>query len=311
MDDWTETTTDWTGFGTITADSDSKVGSYCIKDTISGSVCQMRRSNIGTITAAGWKRKDNDTITFWLKYNFTSGNFFDIVIELWAPDITNRFIFHLKTAAPAFNTYYEIALNTGPSQETTMPSLPNTVGWCKAGNPSWDNIQSINFILTPITLADMTLQVDGLHFKTAMFSGTASDSISIAKYGIQWAEPQTDSELQSDAECELKAKSLIDFLKATIESLDVTVDGDNNFVPGDKQRVIVTNDNLDAYFRIMEIRHVIDGVSWDTILKLSNEPKLMDYIFASANAPRYAGATIIVPRDFSSIQQGINALVIT
>jgi hypothetical protein len=135
--------------------------------------------------------------------------------------------------------------------------------------------------------------------------------VSIAKYGARYAPSQTDEELKSDHECEQKAESLIEFLKEPVESINLTVLGDNGFVPGDKLPVVISNDALNAYYRILEARYVVRDVRWDALLKLSNEPKIIDYIHASTASPRYAGATVIIPRDFSTIQEGINAIAVS
>jgi len=181
--------------------------------------------------------------------------------------------------------------------------------WLTYGNPDWTNIQGITISCSDL-IGTSGVWIDALHFAEGRFRGTVEDPISKTKYGTRCLEPQVDDELTTDDECTKKAQSLLSFLKEKVESLTLTVEGNNRFTPGDKQRVIISNDNLDAYFRILEVRHIIDGVDWTTILKLSNEPKMIDYIYASTAPPRYGGATVIVPRDFSTIQEGINAIVI-
>jgi hypothetical protein len=181
--------------------------------------------------------------------------------------------------------------------------------WTKVGTLEWSEITQLLFYCDG--QAYDHFYFDGLHFGGGRYRGEASNSVSIAKYGTRYEQPQTNDELTSDAECQLKAQSLVDFLKEPIESLNMTVVGDNNLTPGDKIHVAISNDNLDAYYRILEVRHRVEDVKWDSLLKLSNEPKMIDYIFASAAAPRYAGASVIVPRDFTTIQEGINAVVVS
>jgi len=124
--------------------------------------------------------------------------------------------------------------------------------------------------------------VDNLFFNKRRFEGFAEDATSQGKYGVRWKEPIVDDSLKSDAECLKKAESFRDFLKEKVITLtDFEVEGDNGFNPGDKQLVAIPNDDINEYFRILEIRHVIRGVNWSTFLTLTNEPQFIDYIFMS------------------------------
>jgi len=124
--------------------------------------------------------------------------------------------------------------------------------------------------------------VDNLFFNKRRFEGFAEDATSQGKYGVRWKEPIVDDSLKSDAECLKKAESYRDFLKEKVITLtDFEVEGDNGFNPGDKQLVAISNDNINEYFRILEIRHVIRGVNWSTFLTLTNEPQFIDYVFMS------------------------------
>jgi len=60
---------------------------------------------------------------------------------------------------------------------------------------------------------------------------------------------------------------------------EVVVDGDHRYNPGDRQRIIVSNDGLDAYFRIIQVQHRVKRTQWDSVLTLSNEPQHVDYVF--------------------------------
>ncbi|HLE74920.1 MAG TPA: hypothetical protein VI864_02620 [Candidatus Bathyarchaeia archaeon] len=234
-------------------------------------------------------------IDFYFFHQTCTNPIMQIVIE--APDAAN--CFYKAYENYAMNVEIRRTLELGPDK-----------GWLTLGSPDWRNIKHINFYAMSIA-GTFYVYVRALKLYYSRFKGESSDSVSQAKYGTRFGEPQIDEELTSDAECQAKANSLIGFLKEPIVSFrGMRVQGDNAFVPGNKQLVQINNDAIDAYFRILEIRHVVDGVNWDTLLTLSNEPKMIDYIRASAASPKYAGATVIVPRDFSSIQEGINAVVI-
>jgi hypothetical protein len=112
----------------------------------------------------------------------------------------------------------------------------------------------------------------------------------------------------SDVECDLKARSLVELMKEAAETFTLTVDGDNTFVCGTMQRVAISNDGLDAFFRILEITHQLRGVDWATALTLSNEPLQLDYVQALVSPPRSAGCTAKVPDDFGSLAEAVNAI---
>jgi hypothetical protein len=304
-DDWTESITGWTTVaGTMVADStNAKVGTYDLQIHSGATPGTLDAYYMFNQMFAGDEfNKSFNKFSIWVGWN-VAGEFGNIEIRLLGPDRTNYFSFTIDGSKLSFP-------NTKWAQVTQDIGRKNDTLWTKTGSPSWDNIQGIEIITTD-TIAYGSFWFDGLHFEGGNISGVASDSVSIAKYGVRWSNTQTDDTLKTSAECQLKAQSLVNFLKGVIDSFTITVDGDNGYTPGDKVHVIIPNDSVDAYYRIMQVRHIIDGVTWDTELTLSNEPKLMDYIFASANAPKYAGATIVVPRDFTTIQQGVNALVIT
>lgn len=123
--------------------------------------------------------------------------------------------------------------------------------------------------------------VDGLFFGNARWSGTHEDTASSTAYGVRIADPQTFDEINSDAECVLMAKAIIDSLKEIVKSFrQMQVEGCSDFVPGDKQPVVISNDNVDDNFRSVEIRDVIHGVDWDTFLSLSDEKGLVAFVFA-------------------------------
>jgi len=295
IDDWCESTAGWTVLeGEWVAVTDRKVGAYALRTVNNPNYKAQVRRMFSSIVCDTKFKGGFGKLNFWGKDN----TLHQVIIRLLAPDASNYFE-HAHFLGDDW-TYYSWSLGRTAEAEGF---------WTKVGSPDWLNVCGIE-IFTSDTILSSGGWFDALHFAEGRFRGAEENSASISKYGTRKAETQVDDELQSNDECEKKAKSLIDFLKEKIESLTVTTDGDNRFTPGDRQRVVIPNDNLDAFYRILEVRHVLSDVTWDTILKLSNEPKIIDYIFASTAAPRYAGATVIVPRDFSTIQEGINAVVI-
>jgi len=147
---------------------------------------------------------------------------------------------------------------------------------------NWKKVKKVDITCHFPATGTGAFWVDNLFFNKRRFEGSAEDAASQAKYGVRWKEPIIDDSLKSDAECLKKAESFRDFLKEKVITLtDFEVEGDNGFNPGDKQLVTISNDNINEYFRILEIRHVVKGVNWSTFLTLTNAPQFIDYVFMS------------------------------
>jgi len=145
---------------------------------------------------------------------------------------------------------------------------------------NWKKVKKVDITCHFPATGTGAFWVDNLFFNKRRFEGFAEDATSQAKYGVRWKEPIIDDGLKSDAECLKKAESFRDFLKEKVITLtDFEVEGDNGFNPGDKQLVTIPNDNINEYFRILEVRHVVKGVNWSTFLTLTNEPQFIDYVF--------------------------------
>ena len=122
--------------------------------------------------------------------------------------------------------------------------------------------------------------IDNLFFNHRRWSAVAEDSTSQAKYGTRCNDPIIEDMLKSDSECQKRADGILEFLKDKVTTLrNFRIEGNNGFTPGDKQLVVISNDNINENFRILEVHHVIKGMDWTTKLTLTNEPALIDYVF--------------------------------
>lgn len=196
-------------------------------------------------------------------------------VMLYAPDYSNRFEANIDSPAVSWK-FYQYQL--GQNQEYDVDKNP-TGPWTKVGSPNWGNVTAIAFYASRNVDDFRGQYIDGLYFGHGRWRGSAEDATSQASYGVREAEPLVDEALGSDVECLFKALALVAFYKDPVTSLEnVLVDGDH-YTPGDRQRIIVSNDNLDAYFRILEVKHVVRGVNWDTILKMNNEPVYIKCLF--------------------------------
>ncbi len=98
---------------------------------------------------------------------------------------------------------------------------------------------------------------------------------------------EVDEELYSDNECASRAKALLAHLKDAAEDLTLSstvIDyGGSPPLPGDKVRVVLPNENVDADFRVLSVEYRVDGRSQalETVLELGRQaPLLADYLFA-------------------------------
>lgn len=253
-------------------------------------------------------------LVFWLKY---SGTLDGIILTLLTDDL-DYFQFYLINGLANLD-WTQITLELGP--DGTQPDYT-------FGSPSWNNIRGIRIVCS----SGGDVYLDGLHFGTRYQRAVETNPVSIGLYGIRCSNPESDDTLNSTDECDLKALSLLEMKKSPIEAFTLTVDGNNGFIPGYMQLVVISNDAVNAYYRILEIVHTLYGVDWMTTLKLSNEPILIDYLtlrnqpfqgLSSASLasfgerivtqhkvsePASLGASLRVPIDVSSLRKASEIL---
>ena len=274
-DEWTlDDVNNWTvDLGSIAEDTMAKkVGSNSLRiytADYSGVQKALVRRNIENVVLAFGKGA-YQTINFWimaLNQNATHK------LRLYAPDSSNYFETDIQKDPYdwKFNQF-----QLGKNQEYDSEKNPNGI-WTKIGSPKWGDLRYVAFYIEWSVAYSPNL--DGLYFGHGRWRGSAENATSQSQYGTRCLEPEVDEALGSDTECTARALSLVAFFKDPVVSLEnVLVDGDR-YTPGDRQRVIVSNDNYDADPRIIEVQHKIRGVTWDAILKLSNEPVYIDYVF--------------------------------
>jgi hypothetical protein len=119
------------------------------------------------------------------------------------------------------------------------------------------------------------------------FSAIQEDAVSQASYGTR-EYVETDEELWTDNECDLRAKALLAFLKdpdvfLTVKST-LFVYNDAPILPGDKLKVWLPNEGIsDTYFRIDSADYDIPEGNTNTLemtLELEKvHPQIADYIY--------------------------------
>ena len=159
--------------------------------------------------------------------------------------------------------------------------------WRIWGNFTWSSIKRIRVSADlPGTSGTGTEWIDSLFFGGRRYSATQEDTNSQNVYGLRELT-DTDEELYSDNECNLRAKALLDYYKNPAEQLTVkstVIDyGNTPLLPGDKIHVTLPNENVDADFRIESVEYRVDAKTQtlEVTLELGREtPLLADYLYA-------------------------------
>ena len=127
--------------------------------------------------------------------------------------------------------------------------------------------------------------VDGLYFGGRRYAAVREDAASQTAYGLRELT-ETDEELWSDNECDLRAKALLAYLKDPAEYLTVSsavIDyGSAPILPGDKIHVELPNENVDSDFRIESVEYKVDAKTQtlEITLELGKvPPQMADYLY--------------------------------
>jgi hypothetical protein len=268
LGDLAEALTNWTtdGTGPTQDSSDVKEGSYSIKATTPGDQSIYLNYHFTSPISCKFSHEYRK-LHLWVKVDagtFDAGAYFNIQLRTG----TGLDYFRKIVEIPQKGKWMELELDIGPGSE-----------WVQGPGADWGNINDlrIGFSNAP-TSSNLTVKVDGVRF-IKNFEYTAEDSTSQSLYGVRMPEPIVDDSLQSDDDCAKKAQSLLNYYKDKVTTLTITTFGNNAFHPGDMVHVVLSNDNVDGWFRILEVRHQLEDVLWQTELLLSNEPIMIDYIF--------------------------------
>lgn len=205
-------------------------------------------------------------------------------VRLLAPDTDNYFYATIATAA------YEWILNNLPfGHATEYQSLNNPNGtWFKHGCPRWTNICGIQFFLE-FTGSEQHYHwgIDALHFADARFYAETEDTPSQGTHGLRRLSPETDDELYSYTECNLRVAALKAYYKdaqksATVHSKLIEQTFTDRLLAADKIRVQVTDDNIDEWLTIGSIEYALNqDQEFETVLTLGiDPPRFADFVYA-------------------------------
>jgi len=161
------------------------------------------------------------------------------------------------------------------------------------GNPTsfdWTQIKKIRLVFDLVDTSSGNFLFDHMFFGSGRWEATREDATSQSQYGLR-EKVETDEELHSDAECDYRAKALLDFLKGPIETLKVRSEvidyGTSPILAGDKIHVTIPNENIDSDYRIISTEYRASGrdQTLEVELELAKEPQLLaDFIYGFRKA---------------------------
>jgi hypothetical protein len=161
--------------------------------------------------------------------------------------------------------------------------------WDVESGFDWSQIKKVRFDCWFTGAGTGSFWVDGLFFGGRRYSSTQEDLTSQQKYSD--GEPReytdTDEELYSDNECELRAKALLAYLKDPSEHakiISTVIDyGNTPLLPADKIPVSFPNENVDKDFRISNVEYYIEARTQTLEITIElgcEQPLLADYLYA-------------------------------
>jgi succinylglutamate desuccinylase len=155
----------------------------------------------------------------------------------------------------------------------------------RSGKSQWSQISGLQLIISALDVTTYILYDGDFGFLNGPFTGTAEDSASQNAYGLRELT-ETDEELTTDNECYLRAKALLDYLKAPEEYLKVRTTvldyGNTPLLAADKIHVTLPNENVDGDFRIETVEYYVDAKTQtlEVTLELGKVPPLLaDYLY--------------------------------
>ncbi|MFQ6087226.1 MAG: hypothetical protein ACE5OV_04315 [Candidatus Bathyarchaeia archaeon] len=155
-DEWTESIVPWTSNGVLSPDeADYKVGNYSVKSFVSnGTSIWINITDIGPIDCSednGYKE-----LFFWIKWTHENEVLsFKATLRLFA---VNESYFERNLTDLILNSSGEwnnVTVNTGPQSQD----------WDSINFPDWQSVTGLEFRLTWLTSANLTIKIDDLHFR--------------------------------------------------------------------------------------------------------------------------------------------------
>lgn len=160
--------------------------------------------------------------------------------------------------------------------------------WTAVGVPDWGSIIAVEFIVTYPDGLISRVRVDHLFFRDCRFSAMEENVASQVAYTDSAPREfsETDEELLTDAECDLRAKALLAYLKDSAEYLTVYSSildyGTAPLLAADNFHATLPNENVDTDFHIESVNYRVNGdtQTLEVTVELGKvPPQLADYLY--------------------------------
>lgn len=140
--------------------------------------------------------------------------------------------------------------------------------WRTVGSPSWETLGGIEFYIN-VGAGTYVFDVDGLCFSFGRYRYTVSDATSQTNYGRRDLIV-VDDDLNSTAECQRRAESLLYQKKDPVRRLDIVTNGNTNLLLGDQLSITLPAENISAEnFYITTVEHnFVREQGWLTAISL-------------------------------------------
>jgi hypothetical protein len=195
----------------------------------------------------------------------------DVDVSLW--DTSNKAVWKHINIAP------------GEWRKTDLKvGLANEGDWQVDSGFNWAQIKKVRIDCWFSGVGTGDFWIDALYFGGRRYSAMREQLPDPPSDVRELTE--TDEELVSDNECDLRAKALLDYFKSPAEYLTVkssVIDyGNTPLLPGDKIHVELPNENVDSDFRIESVEYHLDAKiqTLDITLELGKVPPMLaDYLY--------------------------------
>jgi len=281
LDLWSESLDGWTcDSGTLELESvRQREGSHCLEVWTPGGGGEATIHRTFDILV----KPQTFVVWAWMPGNLGGGTGYVILL---APDSANYFVGDIKSIleGKCILQWGLLSLALGSSQMYDANHNPNGI-WTKVGNPQWNQISGLKLIMNCVGASSYIFWDGDFGFLNCSYTGTSENTDSQDDYGLRELT-ETDEELVSDNECELRAKALLAYLSDPAEYLNLSstiIDyGTTPLLPADKIHVTLPNENVDSDFRIETVEYHVDAKTQtlEITLELGKVPPLLaDYLY--------------------------------
>jgi len=185
------------------------------------------------------------------------------------------------------DAWKHITIGPGEWRKTDLKvGLANELEWdtVQVGF-DWSQVKKVRLDFWFAGVGQGSSWIDALYFGGRRYAAVREDASSQTAYGLRELT-ETDEELVSDNECDLRARALLDFFKNPAEYLAVrstVLDyGTTPVLAGDKCHVMLPNENVDGDFRVESVEIVLDAKTQtlEVVLELGKvPPQIADYLY--------------------------------